>query len=541
MTRTLLEENKRVATGRPLFREQFAGQSMQALSGLITPRVRELLPPVAAASLALVIFLFDALSTLRIAVAVLYGIVVLISATFCSRRGVTWIAIGCAALTLIAYAFDHGGELQSAPLLRGAVSLAALAVTTFLALKNQTATLVLASSEERYRGIFQSTAAAIWEEDYTEVAAALDRARHDGVRDFKAYLEDNPDFVLHCVGLIKTLDVNDAALRLVQARDKQQLIESLPDVFGAESLPMLRALLLAVAERQPHFEDETEIQTLKGEKRFVLTAATFPPGPHAFERVLVSVTDITERTRTERALEEARTELAHISRVTTLGELTASIAHEVNQPLAAIVSNGEACLRWLDRPEPDLQEAHANLEQIIGQGRRAADVVERLRSLSKNSQSDRGAHDVNALIQDAVSLVEREMREKGVALKLELEADLPKVRIDRVQIQQVIINLLVNGLHAMETADVRELLVRSRRTASDVEISVIDNGVGLSKDAESRLFTSFYTTKPQGMGMGLSICRSIVEAHGGRIRAENNETAGATFSVTLPVRDEVRS
>lgn len=523
------------------FGEEFAEQNMQRLSGLITPRVRELLPPVAAASLAMAIFLFDALSTLRIAVAVLYGIVVLISATFASRRGVILIAIGCAALMFAAYTFDHGSHMERAPLLRGAVSLAALAVTTFLVLKSQTATLVLAASEQRYRSIFESTAVAIWEEDFTEVAAALDRARHGGIRDLKAHLEDNPDFVLHCVGLVKTLDVNDAAVHLVEARDKQQLMDSFPDVFGPESLPMLRALLLAVAERQPHFEGETEIQTLKGEKRFVLTAATFPPGPHAFERVLVSTTDITERTRAERALEEARTELAHISRVATLGELTASIAHEVNQPLAAIVSNGEACLRWLDRPEPDLQEAHTNVEQIIGQGRRAADVVERLRSLSKNSQSDRDAHDVNTLIQDAVSLVERELREKGVTLKLELEGDLPKVWIDRVQIQQVIINLLVNGLHAMETVDVRELVVRSRRTAGDVEISVIDNGIGLSKDAEKRLFTSFYTTKPQGMGMGLSICRSIVEAHGGRIRAENNDNAGATFSVTLPVRDEVKS
>jgi len=495
---------------------------------------RKLLLSALAAALALAIFLVDTFSPVGIAVAVLYGIVVLIAATFCDRRGVILIAIGCAVLTVASYALDHAHDPAKAPLLRCLVSLAALTITTFLAVKNQTANLVLAASEQRYRTIFQSTAVAIWEEDYSAAAATLDGLARRGI-DVETYLTDNPRFILTCMRLVRTLDVNDAAIRLAGAHSKEQLIASLPNVFTAESFPMLKRLLLAVADSRDVFEGETRIRTFPGEMRSVLVAARFPPGPHRFDRVLVSVMDITERNKVQRALEEARAELAHISRVTMLGELTASIAHEVNQPLAAVVSNGEAGMRWLDRPVPDLAEARANVEQIIVQGRRAAEVVQRLRALSKNSAPQRAPLDMNEIIEEAVSLVDRELREQGVSLRLELEPGLPQVSVDRIQLQQVIINLLINAMHAMTTADVRDVCVASRSPSMGlVEISVSDCGVGLSEEAISRLFTAFYTTKLQGMGMGLSICRSIVEAHGGRIRAERNEGPGATFHLSLP-------
>jgi C4-dicarboxylate-specific signal transduction histidine kinase len=347
---------------------------------------------------------------------------------------------------------------------------------------------------------------------------------------------------MECVGLIRTIDINEAALRLVDADDKAQLKSSLPAVFLPEAFPMLRGLLIAVADRQHLFEAESRIRTFRGEKRDVLLAVRFSPGASRFDRVLVSVFDITERNKVERDLEEARAELAHISRVTMLGELTASIAHEVNQPLTAVVSSGEAGLRWLDRPVPDLNEVRANIKHIVAQGRRAGDVVQRLRALSKNSDPLRAALDINDVVEEAVSLVDRELREHGVALKLELEAGLPEISVDRVQLQQVIINLLINAMHAMAMVDVREVCIASRRSAEDmVEISVSDCGIGLSEDDMARLFTAFYTTKPQGMGMGLSICRSIVEAHGGRIRAERNAEHGATFHLSLPTQQRIAS
>ena len=498
---------------------------------------RKLLLPVLAAMLALVIFLSDTLSPIGFAVAVLYGIVVLMSATFFNRKGVILIALGCAILTISSYAIEHSGDPREGPMLRALISLAALTVTTFLALKNQTANQVLAASEQRYRTIFQSTAVATWEEDYSTLAAALDALSRQGVVDIEAYLAGKPHIIMTCVKLIRTLDVNEAAIRMVDADSKEQLLSSLPSIFFYESLPMLKRLLVAIATRQDAFEGETRIRTFRGEKRAVLVAARFPPGPNRFSRVLVSVMDITERNKVQHALEEARAELAHISRVTMLGELTASIAHEVNQPLTAVVSNGEACLRWLNRPVPDLAEARANVEQIVAQGRRASDVVRRLRALSKNSNAQRMPVDINEVIGEATSLVERELREHGVSLRLELEAGLPEVLVDRIQLQQVIINLLINAMHAMETAEAREVRIASRTfSAESIGISVIDCGTGLSEDAMSRVFTAFYTTKPQGMGIGLSICKSIVEAHSGRIWVEQNEGPGATFHLSLPVQ-----
>jgi signal transduction histidine kinase len=492
-----------------------------------------------ALTLALAIFLADTFSPVGVAVAALYGIVVLISALFLDRRGIILTAMACAALTIISYTLGHAHDPAEAPLLRSLVSLSALTITTFLAVKNQTATLVLAASEQRYRTIFQSTAVSIWEEDYTAVANALDTLGRRGITDIDGYLSENPQFIMACVGLIRTLDVNEAAIRLVDASGKEQLIASMPSVFPPESFPMLKNLLLAVAKRRDFFEAETRIRTFHGEKRSVLLAVKFPPGPQRFDRVLVSIIDITERNKVLRALEQARAELAHISRVTMLGELTASIAHEVNQPLAAVVSNAEAAQRWLDRPMPDLSEARANIEQIIGQGRRAANVVQRLRALSKNSTPQRVPLDINEIVEEAASLVDRELREHSVSLRLDLAAGLNPVSVDRIQLQQVIINLLINAMHAMATVDVREITVASRSPSPGVvDIWVSDSGVGLSREAMARMFTAFYTTKPQGMGMGLSICRSIVGAHGGRIRAERNAGPGATFHISLPTLTE---
>ncbi len=500
---------------------------------------RKLLFPVLAAVLALAIFLFDTFGPIEFAVAVLYGVVVLTAANFCDRRGIILVAVGCALLTVIAYGIEHASSVKEGSLLRFLISLAALTVTTFLTLKNQTATQVLAASERRYRTMFESTAIAMWEKDYSAVAAALEALKRRGVADMEGYLAGNPQAILACTQLGKTLDINEAAVRLFEADNKQHLMAALPDVFAPQVLPLLKKLLLAIADGRDIFEGEAHVRTLRGKKRAVLVAARFPPGPRRFANVLVSVMDITERTKAERALEKARAELAHIARVTMLGELTASIAHEVRQPLAAVVSSGEASLRWLDRPVPELAEVRSNIEQIIGQGRRASDVVGRLRALSKKTDPQRMPLNINEIVEEAAGLVDGELRERGVSLKLDLDIDLPNVSVDRIQLQQVIINLLINAMHAMATVDVREVCVASRIEACGrVVISVSDCGIGLSDEAMSRLFTAFYTTKPQGMGMGLSICRSIVEAHGGRIWAAQNDGPGATFHLSLPAQLE---
>jgi C4-dicarboxylate-specific signal transduction histidine kinase len=253
-----------------------------------------------------------------------------------------------------------------------------------------------------------------------------------------------------------------------------------------------------------------------------------------------AVTDVTSRKRAEAELHEAQANLAHVTRVTALGELAASIAHEVNQPLAAVVTNAAACLRWLDRDPANLNEARATLRSIINDGNRAGEVIQRVRALV-NKTTDRKALHINEVVNEVMSLVQHELFSHRVALRLELAPALPPVLADRIQLQQVILNLVINGIEAMQPVKdrPRELVIRTLRDeTSQVLVTVSDVGVGVAAENADRLFDAFFTTKSSGMGMGLSICRSIVDAHGGRLSASGNTGPGATFQFTLPMHQE---
>jgi signal transduction histidine kinase len=224
-------------------------------------------------------------------------------------------------------------------------------------------------------------------------------------------------------------------------------------------------------------------------------------------------------------------------RITTLGELTASIAHEVNQPLAAVVINAGACLSWLDRGTPDLDAVRRSVEWIIDDGNRASEVIRRVRGLAKKTDLEKVPLDVNDVVWEVIALMQRELISHRASLQMELAPALPMVLGDRVQLQQVIINLVMNGVEAMQsvTDRPRELMIRSRQDEThQVLVSVTDCGVGISAENADRLFNAFFTTKSSGMGMGLSICRSLVEAHGGRLWATANVPHGTTFQLTLP-------
>jgi len=250
-----------------------------------------------------------------------------------------------------------------------------------------------------------------------------------------------------------------------------------------------------------------------------------------------AVMDVTAAKRAEEAVQAAQAELAHVARMTTLGELTAWIAHEVNQPLAGIVTNGTACLQWLGQKNPALDEARSSVEDMISDAQRAGDVILEIRALSRKSAPKRAPLDINDLIQGVVRLVTREAQAHGASVRLDLAPALPAVVADRVQLQQVVINLVINAIQAMAsvTARPRELSIRSRQNeAGHVLIEVADSGHGIGSTNLDQLFKAFFTTKPAGMGMGLSICRSIIEAHGGNVWASDNTPSGAVFHFTLP-------
>jgi C4-dicarboxylate-specific signal transduction histidine kinase len=251
--------------------------------------------------------------------------------------------------------------------------------------------------------------------------------------------------------------------------------------------------------------------------------------------------EILDRKSAEEALREAQADLAHVTRVMTMGELMASIAHEVNQPLAAVTTNGNACLRWLARDPPDLEEARECLRRIIRDGNRAGGVIARIRALVKKSPPAKAPLDLSDTIQEVLTMITTEARQHRVAVWTDLAAGLPLVRSDRLQVQQVLLNLVMNSIEAMQavTDRPRELGIRTQPHESDtVLVTVQDTGIGLDPQSITRLFESFYTTKPEGMGLGLSISRSIIEAHGGRLWATPNDGSGATFQFTLPSESE---
>jgi C4-dicarboxylate-specific signal transduction histidine kinase len=254
------------------------------------------------------------------------------------------------------------------------------------------------------------------------------------------------------------------------------------------------------------------------------------------EELVGALMDVTATRETQEALYAARAELARVARVTALGQMSASIAHEVNQPLAAIVTSASAGLRWLTREVPEIGEARACVNHIAEQANRASEIMRSIRDLARRADPEVVALDINAVIDETVALVKQEALNHRVTVQVQLAPELPLVRGDRIQLQQVIINLAINGIQAMVTVidRARVLSIRTEQRESDqVLVAVQDVGIGTEPEGLDRLFAAFYTTKPDGMGMGLSICRSIIEAHGGRVWASRNIGPGMTFQFTV--------
>jgi PAS domain S-box-containing protein len=331
----------------------------------------------------------------------------------------------------------------------------------------------------------------------------------------------------------------DAGLKVVES-DSQNGSGVHPDDLGAAE----RDWRYALSTGSP-FEATCRVRTAGGSYRWLLVrAAPMKDDQGKILRWYGINTDIEDKRRAEDDLNEARAELSHFARVATLGELTASIAHEVNQPLAAIVTNGQAALRWLGRQDPDLDEVKGSVERIVNNGRRASDVVDRLRALARKGMTKRGTLTVEELVDDILPLVQRELHRHRVVLNVDWRAP-PAVIADKIQLQQVMINLIVNAAQAMSNVDDRPRVLSIVGRSGALELGepalileVRDRGPGIDEDTIASLFKPFFTTKAEGMGMGLSICRSIVEAHGGRISASSTTGEGTCFMIILPVGED---
>lgn len=464
--------------------------------------------PAVAFVMAAAIFAVDTLTPLDTAIAVLYVAVVMPSAHYLGRRGVLMVSGTCIALTVISFLVVHQQDWESTALVRFGVSLAAITVTSILTLRNQQVT-----SELRDQ-------------------ADLLNLTHDAI-----FVRDLDDRITYW---------NRGAEELYGWSSEQALGQPTAHLLRTK-FPDTPANIQAALLEQHKWTGE--LTHFKYDGTQVIVASRWSLQLDAANRpvaVMETNNDITERKRSETMLRNAQTELAHATRITTLGELTASIAHEVNQPLAAVVTNGEACLRWLGRSPPDLEEARASVERMIANGRRASNVIARLRALARHSEPDHAPLNLNEIVEDALLLVEREAAVQRVAVRLDLAPALPDILGDRVQLQQVVINLLMNAIQAMDAVSgrARKLSITSReRDEPDGKRSVLvevrDTGVGVDAEHADQLFNAFYSTKAEGLGMGLSICRSIIEAHGGRITFAANADYGMSFTIDLPTLKEL--
>lgn len=504
---------------------------------------------IAAVSNAFAVFVIDTFTSIESAVAVFYVIIMLLASDFLSRVGILAGAAMCTALCITSFFLSHGIDNDLATFLRLVGSLSALAITTALLFKNETSRLALLashnrtrSSEYRYRSIFKQSGIALWEQDLTALNALLETLRSEGVTDLCSYSRDHPDFPKTCTEAIRTVAVNDAALELLGNITHEQAVGPISRFIPADC-PSLFGFVKAFFHGQRRFESKGRIRNYHGQESVILLAVEFPEDLSALDRIVIGLVDITEREAAQVTMMAAQAELARASRASAVGALSASLAHELNQPLGALLMNAQACLRWLSRSPPDLKAAIRAAERTMRDGERASQIVKTTKAMLSRTPLATEEVDLSALVEETRTLLEFEVERQNVSIDLTAPPDLPPAIASKGELQQVLINLITNAMQAMEEARsrVRRISVRLSNSGNGfVTIAISDTGPGLSPEAIENVFEPYFTTKPSGMGMGLAICKSTVESRGGRLSARNNDTIGATFEIVLPTENEGR-
>ncbi|WP_119681270.1 sensor histidine kinase [Indioceanicola profundi] len=512
-------------------------------SGMHRPRTWH---RVLAFGLAAGVFSIDTFTEIEGAIAVLYVLILLLAAPALSRPGLLRLGGACAALALLSYFLAHRLGEDADAVLRCLVSLAAILITTGLLLRNQAArdlliqaNAALHRNERRYRLLFEQAHFALLERDYTRVHAELARLRAEGVTSLAEHARARPGFARRLIAMVETRNVNDAAVQLLGAASRADVLGSTERFLPADHPAMLQ-VLEALFAGESHYEGRTRVRTADGREISVILGIGFPEDEVGLDQVVVGMVDITRQEQTQEALLAAQAELARAARVATVGALSASIAHELNQPLGALVMNAQTCLRWLRRDPPDIAAAVQAAERTVRDGKRAGEIVQRTRGqLVRGGQAEE-LLSLGELAEEALLLLERELGAQQIRVTLAFPPDLPLVRGSRVEMQQVLLNLMGNGVQAMGRTDParRELMLTADRPeAGQVRVSVRDQGTGIAPENLARLFDPFFTTRSEGMGMGLAICRAAVEARGGRLCARNHHDGGAIFEFTLPAAE----
>jgi PAS domain S-box-containing protein len=393
------------------------------------------------------------------------------------------------------------------------------------------------ASERRYRDFFHFLPVPLLRLESQAVVDIFNKARSEGVVDFSEHLKGRPDLLADILEGYKIVEVNRRTVEMLRGQSAEEFTGSIT-WYWTESLDVFRDVMGARYAGKPGFEGQVKMVAHDGTILDALFFAAFGPITGAQHISLVGLIDVSDRVKAQEMLARVQAEMAHAARVSVLGELTASIAHEVSQPLTAIETNTEASRLWLERTPPNLEEIRELSAQTAAEVQRAADIIHRIRSMALRASPEHTSIEANTVITEAMLFLRHELQRNEVDSSLQLGSDLPNIFGDRVQLQQVIVNLVVNAMQAMTQAASRprEVAIQTSVAAEGVVlITVEDTGPGIADEALERLFESFFTTKTTGMGMGLPICRSIIEAHGGSITAENrSDRPGARFVIHLP-------
>jgi two-component system, LuxR family, sensor kinase FixL len=454
---------------------------------------------VAILALAGIIFVLDAITPVEVSVAVLYVLVILLASRVYGVNGLLLVGLACAALTLAVHFVSPGDPWAPGALLDRALGLFGVLAATLLVVK-------IRSSENTLReqaNLLNLTHDSIFARDAKDTVTYWNR----GAEELYGWRGDDA-----------TGKVLDQITRTTFPRPLEEIMQELSTIGRWEGRLV----------RTRHDGKQGTVASRWSVQR---------DDRGRFSGVLETNNDITERQRVEDALQQTQADLARVSRVTTMGQLAASIAHEVNQPLTGVVTNGYTCLHWLKEDTLNLDKARATAERIVRDGERASGVIQRIRTLMAKSPPQSVDVDLNHLIREVIALTQTELRVRQVAVRTELAPDLPSMPGDPVQLQQVLLNLIINGIDAMAgVADRPRILVVGSRLEVDGDglVFVRDHGTGLDQETADKIFAPFFTTKPNGTGMGLAICRSIIEAHAGRLWASPANPHGALFQFTIP-------
>jgi signal transduction histidine kinase/FixJ family two-component response regulator len=390
-------------------------------------------------------------------------------------------------------------------------------------------------SERRYRNLTHHLPFALLQVDSTAMLPIFKQLRRGGVSDLSAYLDAVANLPIQSRSILRVTDANAAAVSLLGAQRIEQLIAPVDYLFAAAPETAKRVIHAHFEGRRCHSE-VTKVRRFDGRLIDVELGVTYPTPPDRLEVTLITLVDVTERLRTEAQLRQLQADYTRAARISMLGELATSIAHEVNQPLSAIVTNAETSLRWMGREDPNLEKVKQLTGRIAESARNASAIVKRIRSMASRRPAESALLDLNEVVAEALMFVGHDFESRSIGLMLELEKGAPPVLGDRVQLLQVVVNLLINAqqavAHAVGGGSI-EVATRGA-VAGSVTIAVRDNGPGIAEADLNRIFDSFFTTKHEGVGIGLALCQSIIAAHGGTLVAENRPRGGAAFSVTLP-------